>query len=143
MSTPSAASLWIRLAKSYGITLRSVRRIPMREGVTLPQFDVLAQLLRYPEGMTSKNLSEELLVTAGNVTGLITRLQANGWVKRHPHPTDRRAALLKLTKAGRRLIEAETKLHAKKLEELFQGISAKERVALKKALDQFRLALES
>jgi len=82
-------------------------------------------------------------VTAGNVTGLITRLQANWWVERHPHPTDGRAALLKLTKAGRRLIEAETKLHSEGLEKLFQGISTKERVVLKKALDQFRSSLES
>ena len=134
MSRPSAASLWIRLAKCYGVTLRSVRRIPMRDGLTLPQFDVLAQLLRYPEGMTSKQLSQELLVTAGNVTGLIRRLQVSGLVERHPHPTDRRAALLKLTKAGRTLIETETKLHAAELEKLFDGVSSEEREEMERWL---------
>lgn len=143
MTTPSAASVWIRLAKCYGVTLRSVRQIPMRGGLTLPQFDVLAQLLRHPDGMTSKELSRELLVTAGNVTGLITRLQAHGLVERNAHPLDRRAVLLELSPSGRRLIRAEMKSHEQELDKIFKRVTAKERARLNASLDLFRSALES
>ncbi len=143
MSAPSAASLWIRLAKCYGMTLRSVRQIPMGGGLTLPQFDVLVQLNRQSTGMTSKDLSKELLVTAGNVTGLIYRLQARGLVERHPHPTDRRAAILKLSASGRRLIRKEIQYHEKELEKVFQKVTKREREGLKTTLDLFRSALDS
>jgi len=69
-----AAALWIRLVKCSGLILQRVRRLPARSGLTLAQFDVLAQLLRRPGGMTSGELSRALLVTQGNVTGLVARL---------------------------------------------------------------------
>ena len=46
----------------------------------MPQFDVLAELARAPEqGFTFVELSRLLLVTSGNLTGIIDRLEADGW----------------------------------------------------------------
>ncbi|HWW95665.1 MAG TPA: helix-turn-helix domain-containing protein, partial [Vicinamibacteria bacterium] len=59
-----AVSVWLRLLKAHGLMLPRVRRtIPGH--LTLPQFDVLAQLYRRPPGMTPGELTRELLVTAG------------------------------------------------------------------------------
>jgi DNA-binding MarR family transcriptional regulator len=72
-------------------------------GLTLPQFDVLATLW-HGEGITQQELAERLLVTKGNVVGLIDRVSAAGWVERRPDPDDRRANRLYLTEAGRALL---------------------------------------
>ena len=72
-------------------------------GLTLPQFDVLATLW-HGEGITQQELAERLLVTKGNVVGLIDRVSAAGWVERRPDPDDRRANRLYLTDAGRKLL---------------------------------------
>ncbi|PYQ54683.1 MAG: hypothetical protein DMF78_04995 [Acidobacteria bacterium] len=54
-----AVSVWVRLLKAHGLVLRELRRrVP--EDLTLPQFDVLAQLQRRPAGMTSRALTREL-----------------------------------------------------------------------------------
>jgi MarR family transcriptional regulator, organic hydroperoxide resistance regulator len=72
-------------------------------GVSLPQFDVLATLA-HGEGITQQELAERLLVTKGNVVGLIDRVSAAGWVERRPDPEDRRANRLYLSDAGRQLV---------------------------------------
>ncbi len=72
-------------------------------GLSLSQFDVLATLW-HGEGITQQELAERLLVTKGNVVGLIDRVGAAGWVERRPDPEDRRANRLFLTEAGRKLL---------------------------------------
>ena len=70
-------------------------------GLTMPQFDVLATLW-HGEGITQQELAERLLVTKGNVVGLIDRISSAGWVERRADPEDRRANRLYLTEAGAR-----------------------------------------
>ncbi len=72
-------------------------------GLTMPQFDVLATLW-HGEGITQQELAERLLVTKGNVVGLIDRVSSAGWVERRADPEDRRANRLYLTDAGRKLL---------------------------------------
>jgi DNA-binding MarR family transcriptional regulator len=50
--------------------------------------------------MTQRELSQALQCTPRNVTGLVDALQADGYVLREPHPTDRRATLVRLTELG-------------------------------------------
>jgi DNA-binding MarR family transcriptional regulator len=98
-----ALSVWVRLLKAHGLMLREVRRrVPV--ALTLPQFDVLAQLSRREEGMTPGELTRELLVTAGNVTGIVERLVRLGLAERRPVPHDRRAVRVRLTARGRQLM---------------------------------------
>jgi DNA-binding MarR family transcriptional regulator len=90
--------------------MRSVLKIQRREmfalgrfNLTLPQFEVLSHLL-VTEGTTQQMLADHLLVTKGNVCGLIDRLAEQGLVERQADPDDRRANRLYLTPAGRALI---------------------------------------
>jgi DNA-binding MarR family transcriptional regulator len=71
-------------------------------GLTVAQFDVLATL-GCGDGITQQELAEWLLVTKGNIVGLIDRVSAAGWVERRPDPEDRRVNRLYLTDAGRML----------------------------------------
>lgn len=70
-------------------------------GMTLAQFDVLATLWT-GEGITQQELAERLLVTKGNVVGLIDRVCRAKWVERRADPSDRRANRLYLTDQGRK-----------------------------------------
>src|SRR4029078_13418047 len=84
-----ALSVWVRLLKAHGLMLREVRRrVPI--SLTLPQFDVLAQLHRREDGMTPGELTRELLVTPGNVTGIVDRLVRLGLAERGAGPQGRR-----------------------------------------------------
>ncbi|HEV3167562.1 MAG TPA: MarR family winged helix-turn-helix transcriptional regulator [Isosphaeraceae bacterium] len=72
-------------------------------GLTVAQFDVLATL-GCGDGITQQELAEWLLVTKGNIVGLIDRVSAAGWVERRPDPEDRRVNRLYLTDAAWKLM---------------------------------------
>jgi DNA-binding MarR family transcriptional regulator len=112
-----ALSTWVRLLKAHSLMLRELRRQMPRE-LTIPQFDVLAQLDREPEGMTAGQLTRELLVTAGNVTGIVDRLEQLGLVQRRRLPEDRRAVQVRLTARGRRLMTRVLPAHRRQVQSL-------------------------
>jgi DNA-binding MarR family transcriptional regulator len=136
-----ALSVWVRLLKAHGLLLREVRRV-VPSGLTLPQFDVLAQLHRRPEGMTPGELTRELLVTAGNVTGVLDRLARLGLAERHPVPEDRRTVRARLTLRGRALMERAIPRHARDLGMLLNAVPAAELEALKEGLGSLARTLE-
>jgi DNA-binding MarR family transcriptional regulator len=114
-------SVWVRLLKTHNLILREARR-SVGARLTLPQFDVMAQLSRAPQGMTFVELSRRLLVSAGNLTGIVDRLAREGLVARETHESDRRAARLRLTPAGRRLIASSMQRHARDIESLLSEV---------------------
>ncbi|MCA9645204.1 MAG: MarR family transcriptional regulator [Polyangiaceae bacterium] len=138
-----AAGVWIRLVKCHGLVMREVRRRVAQSETTLPQFDVLAQLLRHPQGMTSTELSRVLLVTAGNLTGIVDRLEARELVTRTALPDDKRVRVLKLTAKGKRLAKREVQRHEDWLNEIFSSLADTERHKLSTALDRLRHSLET
>lgn len=134
-------SLWLRLMKAYNLILREARR-SVEPALTLPQFDVMAQLYRSPGGMTFVDLSRSLLVSAGNLTGIVRRLEAEGLVARETHESDRRAARLRLTAAGRRKISALMPRHARDIERLFSSMPRGETADLRRLLGNLTHLLE-
>jgi len=137
-----ALSVWLRLLRAHGLVLRSVRR-RLPRGLTLPQFDVLAQLYRQPAGLLPSELTEALLVTAGNVTGIVRRLEAQGVVERSTVPDDRRAVRLRLTERGRGLMADTLPAHARALEEILAPVSREDLGALRERLGALARALET
>jgi DNA-binding MarR family transcriptional regulator len=138
-----AVGLWVRLAKCYALVLREVRDAPSDGVLTLAQFDVLAQLLRHPDGMTAGDLSEALLVTAGNVTGLVDRLEAQELVTKRAARDDARVRIVKLTARGKKLALREVSRHERLLSRVFSGLDPAEQLAIADSLDRVRLALEN
>jgi len=120
----------LRLARCRNLMMREMRRSVERWNLTMPQFDVLAELARAPEqGFTFVELSRLLLVTSGNLTGIIDRLEEYGLVKREPEATDRRVTRMKLTPVGRRRIEDILPLHAADVLQVL-SVMPRERLAL-------------
>src|SRR6201984_1596629 len=87
--------LWLRLLTCSTLIEGEIRRL-LREvfGVTLPRFDLMAQLDKAPGGMTLGELSQRMMVSNGNVTGLSERLVALGLLDRRQSRSDRRAQIV-------------------------------------------------
>ena len=99
------------------------RRLRDSFDVTLPRFDLMAQLDKAPNGMTLGELSQRMMVSNGNVTGLAERLVEQGLLDRRAAPNDRRAQIVSLTAEGRRAFRAMARTHEDWIAELFAGLS--------------------
>jgi DNA-binding MarR family transcriptional regulator len=95
-------ALWGRLARFYERQLRLAGGHLRAWDLSVAQFDVLAQVGAH-EGMTQLDLAERLLVTQGNITQLLDKLERRGLLRRCP---EGRLKRLVLTEAGRRLRDA-------------------------------------
>ncbi len=106
---------WIHLLRIHHQVQRRESAHLAQYNLTLPQFDVLAQLAR-EEGITQQTLADRLLVTKGNVCGLMERMVEQGWIERRADPDDRRAYMLYLTPQGemlaRQILPAQNRLIA-------------------------------
>lgn len=133
-------AVWVRLLKAHGLILRELRR-RAPEALTLPQFDVLAQLYRQEDGMNSRELTRALLVTAGNVTGIVGRLSALGLVERRPVPGDRRTARIRLTARGRQVMERALPRHGREVAALMSALPERDLVQLRALLGRLNDSL--
>ena len=94
--------LWLRLLSTANIVSGQIRRRLREEfDITLPRFDLMAQLDREPDGLRLGELSQRMMVTNGNLTGLVDRLVREGLVLRKVDADDRRAFIVRLTKTGK------------------------------------------
>lgn len=115
--------MWIRL---LGITraaeggLREYLRVT--HDTTLPRFDVMAALWRRRDGVTMSELSRMLLVSNGNATTVVDRLEKDGLVKRSPSATDRRTVYVALTEEGARVFEGWASGHEAELSRIFDHV---------------------
>ncbi len=93
--------MWIRLLRVTRTAESHLREhLRVKHDTTLPRFDVMAALWRRRDGVTMTELSRMLLVSNGNATTVVDRLEADGLVRRTPSDTDRRTVFVALTAAG-------------------------------------------
>jgi len=134
--------LWLRLLTCTQLIETQVRKALARQfKTTLPRFDLMAQLERAPHGLQMGELSRRMLVTGGNVTGIVDQLERAGLIVRAEDPEDRRAYLVKLTKEGRRLFAQMAAEHESWIVTLLSGIPKREQRALNESLSRLRLQL--
>jgi DNA-binding MarR family transcriptional regulator len=137
-----ALRLWLRLLSCTNRIEAPLRsRLRERFGGSLPRFDLMAQLDRHPDGLKMRELSERLMVTGGNVTGLTDRLVAEGLVERRDDPDDRRACTVRLTREGRRQFRFMAREHERWVATLFDGLDASAQAELFRLLGLLKRAL--
>jgi DNA-binding MarR family transcriptional regulator len=138
----TALKLWLRLLTCTNLIEASVRRTLRSEfDSTLPRFDLLAQLERHPQGLRMSELSQRLMVTGGNVTGLADQLESEGWITREPVADDRRAIRLKLSPNGRRRFAEMAAGHERRVVSLFDALSRSEQLQLHALLGKLKPGL--
>jgi DNA-binding MarR family transcriptional regulator len=127
--------LWLRLFTCTTLIEGEIRRRLRDEfEMTLPRFDLMAQLDKNPAGMKLGELSQRLMVSNGNITGLVDRLVASGLLDRQAAPNDRRAQLVKLTAEGRRAFRAMASSHENWIAEIFSDLAPSDIATLMRLL---------
>jgi DNA-binding MarR family transcriptional regulator len=139
--TPEQAAVraWVRLLAVHKRGLAAIRDDLERE-MTLPRFDLLANLVR-ADGQTLASLSRSMLVTAGNLTGLVDRAARDGLVERRADPTDRRAWRVHVLAKGMRAFHEAERRHATKVARVFAGLAAADMETLIQLLDKVKETL--
>lgn len=137
MSQRSKESIrtWLRLLSCETLIEQNIRS-KFRENfkVTLPQFDVLSELEHAADKLTMSQLSKELMVSNGNITGVVDRLEKNGLVKRTRPDHDRRIQFIELTDTGASEFKHMARHHERWLEELFAEVSVEDMNGLQQLL---------
>jgi DNA-binding MarR family transcriptional regulator len=119
--------LWLRLLTCTSLIESEVRaRLRQAFDVTLPRFDLMAQLDKVPEGMTLSEVSKRMMVSNGNVTGLVERLVESGHLDRRTSDTDGRVQVIRLTKAGRAEFRKMAAEHETWIAGMFSDLNPKE-----------------
>ncbi len=127
--------LWLRLL-SCTTRIEDTIRQRLREqfGLTLPRFDLMAQLEREPQGLTMSALSRRMLVTGGNVTAIVAQLESEQLVQRQADVEDRRSFKVRLTPAGRKAFATMAVAHEAWVVELLGPLSERQHAQLYKLL---------
>lgn len=134
--------LWLRLLSCNNIISAHIRKRLREEfNFTLPRFDVLAQLQRCPQGLRLGELSQRMMVTGGNLTGIVEALAADGYIRREQLPSDRRSVMVRLSKSGERQFAKMAKAHEKWLKELFSAMTSEEIGNMTRDLDTLKKSI--
>jgi DNA-binding MarR family transcriptional regulator len=131
--------LWLRML-SCTVRIENEIRSRLRSsfGITLPRFDLMAQLERHPQGLRMGELSKRMMVTGGNITGITDQLEQEKLVARVADPRDRRVYGVKLTAAGRRAFAEMAAVHEGWIAELLKDMPARDKGQLIDLLSQMK-----
>ena len=134
--------VWLRLLTCSTLIEHGVRQGLHRSfETTLPRFDVLAQLQRAGKPLSMGDLSRRLMVTNGNVTGLVDRLKSEGLVDRRRADGDRRVQIVSLTQAGAASFERMAADNRRWVTGMMAGLSREEKDALFALLGRLKSAV--
>lgn len=136
--------LWLRMLSCTTLIETEIRtRLRTEFGITLPRFDLMAQLDRHPEGLRMGELSRRMMVTSANVTGIVNLLEQEGLVARDAVPGDGRAYSVRLTPAGRRSFKRMAARHEGWIIELMSGLQENERATMMAMLSTLKRGLSA
>ncbi|MCH1570850.1 MAG: MarR family transcriptional regulator [Longimicrobiales bacterium] len=124
-----ALRLWVILGRCHATYAKAIAAKVQDYGLTTPQFGTL-EALYHLGPLSLGELAEKLLVTGGNVTYVMDRLEDQGLVYRYRRPDDRRVILARLTPEGRDLVAEVFPGHASYVEHLSRHLSSDEQEQL-------------
>ena len=131
--------LWLRLSACDALIGQKLRtRLREAFDTTPARYDLMALLDKAPDGLTMGELSKRLMVTNGNVTGIVDRLVQDGLATRASASYDRRTQFVRLTPSGRAAFRAMAEAHQSWLGELMGGLERDEVAALLGLLDRLK-----
>jgi DNA-binding MarR family transcriptional regulator len=131
--------LWLRMLSCTNRIEGVVRQnLQAKFQTTLPRFDLMAQLERARAGVKMSELSQRMMVTGGNVTGITDGLEKEGLVVREVDATDRRVYRVKLTAEGQRQFRRMAVEHEQWVIALFEGMATRDKERLVELLGDLK-----
>ena len=98
------ASSWFSVVRAYQECNRRYGQLLKGFDLTIPQFDVMSAIHQLADRSTPKAIAAELVVTRGNITGVLHRLQERGLIRTRHNEQDGRSFVCELTPDGRELL---------------------------------------
>ncbi|GIM46799.1 MarR family transcriptional regulator [Collibacillus ludicampi] len=111
-------------------------------GLSQQQWSLLSVLADAPDGMKMTDLGKLLMVTKANMTGMIDRLERDGYVKRVPDPNDRRVTYVVLLEKGRAFLADIKKPKEDFMHEVFSSFSTDEKIQFHHMLERMFRTLD-
>ncbi len=127
---------------TYKMMQRGLTVLLANEGLTQPQFQALKVIARHGP-IPMKTISDELSVTAANVTGIVDRLESKGLIERTVRKEDRRATIIGLTSKGRAMQEGVGKKYASFVQKALQKFTPEEQETLRNLLAKLQEEMSS
>jgi len=125
--------LWVRLAMTFNVLYHEIKTELSKEKLTVPQLDIISCLDR-SKGLPLSELAERLLVTGGNITGIIDRLERDGYVYRERDKKDRRVVRALLTDKGFDLYKSFLPRYKEVMRKINSVLTTEERQQLQRLL---------
>ena len=139
-----ALRVWLRLLSCTTLIENLISsRLRGEFDTTLPRFDVMAQLARFPDGLLMSDLSQRLMVSNGNITGIIDNLERDGFVERILLPEDRRARKVRLTDKGRVAFDQMAVTHEGWIHDWLSSLSVEEQQVLYMLLGKLKQGISA
>jgi DNA-binding MarR family transcriptional regulator len=138
VDVPRAAVDGLLLYQAETSLAKLVERSLLKSQLTLPQMLLLGALYWDGRALVPRRVRNTLVVEAQTLTGLIDRLENQGWAKRLSHPKDRRKILVQLTPEGRKKYEEASPHSDRAAETYFKALTASERRQLSATLMKLR-----
>ena len=107
-------------------------------GMVKPWMEVPSGFDHKPDGMLMSEISRFLLVSNGNVTGIVDRLVQDGFIVRSQRNGDRRTSFVRLTAKGHAAFVAMATAHERWINELLGGVKGRDAEDLSAKLKSFR-----
>lgn len=134
---------WLGLLRCFSSIDRVLmRRFSEKFNSSLPRYDVLTALALSPNGMTMGELASSMMVTKGNITGVVNRLKQDGLVRKVTSRSDRRIQSVTLSAEGRVLWDAMHADYDRTISEILSGQSIEDLGALNEMLESTRIAVQ-
>lgn len=134
--------VWLRLLACSTLVLARLRHnLRVEFGLTLPVFDILVQIDRPPRGPTMGELSKRLMVSKGNVTDLVERLERKGLVARRTDADDGRVQHVFLSARAKTLLDRVIPAHDAWIREAMQSLDRDSLGGLERGLGRLKDAL--
>lgn len=110
-------------------------------GLTVPQFFTLMSVQHKGTGCRMGELAHHLFQSSPTVTGIVTRLEAEGLVERVMDPADRRAVQVRVTERAKHVLEAVTAAQRQSVAQALDRLSPEDRREFLRLLDVYLDAL--
>lgn len=137
---------WVKVAFVYQKAFRAMGERLTDVGLSVAQFDLLACLIMAePERLKQSELANRLLVTKGNISGMLSRMTEQDLVDRVDDPEDKRSKRIVISERGRRLYEAGRNVQEQLVGEMFEGLSGERLQLMEEVVNQIseKISLKS
>ena len=131
---------WISIYQTYNAIFKLTELALLPHGVSLPQLHMLGVLRRGGGILTTGEIGREMVKASQTITGLVDRLEVQGFVERKFDRRDRRKTWVRITEPGSRKLEEAMPVAERIARELSTVLTDKELADLQAKIQKLREA---